>query len=84
MLNTVLSDSGIPEDETFPVTLRKSNTMTFNGPCLLEIMKDFDNNKFHIALFTKEEVPRLIVKWQIDHIRQYGSHKSAFKFESGR
>ncbi|XP_064399054.1 uncharacterized protein LOC135345566 [Halichondria panicea] len=76
--------NGIPDDETFPVRLRKSNTIVFSGPCLLEVLKDFENNKFHIALFTKEEAPRLIVKWQIDHVRQYGSHQSAFKFESGR
>ncbi len=82
--HTHTTSTGIPDDETFPVRLRKSNTIVFSGPCLLEVLKDFENNKFHIALFTKEEAPRLIVKWQIDHVRQYGSHQSAFKFESGR
>ena len=76
--------TGVPDDETYKVTLRQSNTIVFTGSCLLEILRDFDNNRFHIALFTEEELPRLIVKWQIDHVRQYGSNQSAFKFESGR
>ena len=46
--------------------------------------RDFDRNLFHIALFTEDEPPRLIVKWQIDHVRQYGSNQMAFKFQSGR
>ena len=49
------------------------------SPC-----RDFDRNLFHIALFTESEPPRLIVRWQIDHIRQYGSNNMAFKFQSGR
>lgn len=64
--------------------LRKSSTLRFSGQCLLEILRDFDRNLFHVALFTKEQPPRLIVKWQIDHIRQYGSNDVAFKFQSGR
>jgi len=73
----------IPNDETFRVRLRKSNSLMFSGPCLLEILRDFDRNIFHIAIFTEEEPPRLIVKWQIDHVRQYGSNRMAFKFQSG-
>ena len=46
--------------------------------------RDFDRNLFHIALFTESDSPRLIVRWQIDHIRQYGSNNLAFKFQSGR
>ena len=64
--------------------LRKAKTLPFSGPCLLEILRDFERNLFHIAMFTEEELPRLVVKWQIDHIRQYGSNNMAFKFESGR
>lgn len=74
----------VPDDETFAVKLRKSSTLRFSGQCLLEILRDFDRNLFHVALFTKEQPPRLIVKWQIDHIRQYGSNDVAFKFQSGR
>jgi len=76
--------SDIPNDETFRVRLRKSNSLMFSGPCLLEILRDFDRNIFHIAIFTEDEPPRLIVKWQIDHVRQYGSNRMAFKFQSGR
>ena len=68
----------------FRVRLRKSNTLMFSGPCQLEILKDFDRNIFNIAIFTDEENRRLVVKWQIDHIRQYGSNNTAFKFQSGR
>lgn len=64
--------------------LRKAKALAFSGPCLLEILRDFERNLFHIAMFTEEELPRLVVKWQIDHIRQYGSNNMAFKFESGR
>lgn len=73
----------IPDDETFRVRLRKTKSLAFSGPCLLEILRDFERNLFHIAMFTEEELPRLVVKWQIDHIRQYGSNNMAFKFESG-
>lgn len=74
----------IPDDETFRVRLRKAKSLAFSGSCLLEILRDFERNLFHIAMFTEEELPRLVVKWQIDHIRQYGSNNMAFKFESGR
>jgi hypothetical protein len=74
----------VPDDETFRVRLRKSSTINFSGSCLLEIQRDFDRNLFHIALFTESDSPRLIVRWQIDHIRQYGSNNLAFKFQSGR
>ena len=74
----------VPDDETYRVSLRKSNSIMFSGPCLFEILRDFDRNLFHIAIFTDEKPPRLVVKWQIDHIRQYGSNQMAFKFESGR
>ena len=47
------------------------------------LCRDLTQNRFHIALFTEDEPPRLIVKWQIDHIRQYGSNDMAFKFQSG-
>lgn len=73
----------VPDDETFPVNLRKSNSMRFSGPCLLEVLRDFDRNLFHVALYSEDEPPRLIMKWQIDHIRQYGSNQMAFKFQSG-
>lgn len=73
----------IPDDETYRVRLRKAKSLAFSGPCLLEILRDFERNLFHIAMFTEEELPRLVVKWQIDHIRQYGSNNMAFKFESG-
>jgi hypothetical protein len=73
----------VPDDETFRVKLRKSSTVNFSGQCLLEIQRDFDRNFFHIALFTESDPPRLIVRWQIDHIRQYGSNNMAFKFQSG-
>ena len=46
---------------------------------MLEIQRDFERNLFHIALFCDEIPPRLIVKWQIDHIRQYGSNDIAFQ-----
>jgi hypothetical protein len=74
----------VPDDETFRVRLRKSSTVNFSGSCLLEIQRNFDRNLFHIALFTESDSPRLIVRWQIDHIRQYGSNNLAFKFQSGR
>ena len=51
---------------------------------MVNFCRDFDRNLFHIALFTENDPPRLIVKWQIDHIRQYGSNNMAFKFQSGR
>jgi hypothetical protein len=73
----------VPDDEAFRVKLRKSSSIRFSGQCLLEILRDFDRNLFHIALFTEDDPPRLIVKWQIDHIRQYGSNNMAFKFQSG-
>jgi hypothetical protein len=73
----------VPDDETFRVRLRKSSTVNFSGSCLLEIQRNFDRNLFHIALFTESDSPRLIVRWQIDHIRQYGSNNLAFKFQSG-
>ena len=73
----------VPDDETFAVNLRKSNSMRFSGPCLLEVLRDFDRNLFHVALYSEDEPPRLIMKWQIDHIRQYGSNQMAFKFQSG-
>ena len=74
----------LPQDEAFRVRLRKSNSLMFSGPCQLEVLKDFDRNVFHIAILTDEEHRRLVVKWQIDHIRQYGSNNTAFKFQSGR
>ena len=73
-----------PEDDVFRVRLRQSSSLLFHGPCLLEIQQDFDRNLFHIAVFTEDDPPRLVVKWQIDHIRQYGSNDVAFKFQSGR
>lgn len=73
-----------PEDETFRVRLRQSSSLLFHGDCLLEIQRDFDRNLFHISIYTvTDEPPKLIVKWQIDHIRQYGSNDVAFKFQSG-
>lgn len=74
----------IPDDEIYHVTLRQSNTVVFNGACCMEILKDFERNVYNIALYTEQQPPRLIVKWQIDHIRQYGSNDMAFKFQSGR
>ena len=54
------------------------------GRCeIVCVCRDFDRSLFHIALLTKDEPSRLIVKWQIDHIRQYGSNSTAFKFQSG-
>eukprot|EP00731_Ephydatia_muelleri_P026015 Em0018g115a len=79
---TALYDA-IPGDEVFAVRLRKSQSLTFQGACILEIEKIFDRNQFHISLFTEQSPRRLIVKWQIDHIRQYGSNETAFKFQSG-
>eukprot|EP00731_Ephydatia_muelleri_P026014 Em0018g114a len=73
----------IPGDEVFAVRLRKSQSLTFQGACILEIEKIFDRSQFHISLFTEQSPRRLIVKWQIDHIRQYGSNETAFKFHSG-
>ncbi len=84
LIFSLLINSVIPDDETFRVRLRKAKTLSFSGPCLLEILRDFERNLFHIGLFSEEELPRLVVKWQIDHIRQYGSNNLAFKFESGR
>ena len=73
-----------PDDETFRVRLRQSSSLLFHGDCLLEIQRDFDRNLFHISIYTvTDEPPKLIVKWQIDHIRQYGSNDVAFKFQSG-
>ena len=78
--------TAIPGDEVFAVRLRssQSQSLTFQGACILEIEKNFERNQFHISLFTEQSPRRLIVKWQIDHIRQYGSNETAFKFESGR
>ena len=84
---TILSTfipQGAPDEGPFRVRLRPSPSLLFHGQCILEIQKDFDRNLFHIALFVDEIPPRLIVKWQIDHIRQYGSNDVAFKFQSGR
>ncbi|XP_019849843.1 PREDICTED: docking protein 5-like isoform X2 [Amphimedon queenslandica] len=72
-----------PDEGPFRVRLRPSPSLLFHGSCILEIQKDFDRNIFNIALFADEIPPRLIVKWQIDHIRQYGSNEIAFKFQSG-
>lgn len=82
----ISSENGMlpaPEDDVFRVRLRQSSSLLFHGPCLLEIQQDFDRNLFHIAIFTEDDPPRLVVKWQIDHIRQYGSNDVAFKFQSG-
>ena len=79
---TALYDA-IPGDEVFAVRVRKSQSLTFQGACILEIEKIFERNQFHITLFTEQSPRRLIVKWQIDHIRQYGSNETAFKFQSG-
>jgi len=73
----------IPDDETYRVRLRKAKSLSFQGACLLEILRDFERNLFHIGLFTEDSKPQLIVKWQIDHVRQYGSNNQTFKFESG-
>jgi hypothetical protein len=73
----------VPDDETFRVVLRPTSCLGFSGSCYMEIQRDLNRNLFHIALMTKDEPSRLIVKWQIDHIRQYGSNHSAFKFQSG-
>lgn len=73
-----------PDEDQFRVRLRQSTSLLFHGSCILEIQRDFERNLFHIAVFTEENPPRLIVKWQIDHIRQYGSNEVAFKFQSGR
>lgn len=73
----------IPGDEVFAVRLRRSQSLTYQGSCILEIEKNFERNQFHIALYTEQSPRRLIVKWQIDHIRQYGSNETAFKFQSG-
>ena len=81
---TFLSIIGTPDEGPFRVRLRPSPSLLFHGSCILEIQKDFDRNIFNIALFADEIPPRLIVKWQIDHIRQYGSNEIAFKFQSGR
>ena len=74
----------VPEDEQFHVRLRKSDSLLFHGPCQLEVDRDYEKNLFHLAIYTDDEQSRLIVKWQIDHIRQYGSNEVAFKFQSGR
>ncbi|CAI8034680.1 Docking protein 4 [Geodia barretti] len=73
----------VPDDETFRVALRPTSSIGFAGSCYMEIQRDLNRNLFHIALTTKDEPSRLIVKWQIDHIRQYGSNHAAFKFQSG-
>lgn len=72
-----------PDDRVFNVELRRSASIRFHGPCKLRIDKDFDRNVFHVTIITRDD-ERLIVNWQIDHIRQYGSNKNAFKFQSGR
>ncbi len=72
-----------PPDIVYDIELRRSSTIRFHGRCRLRIDKDFDRNCFHITIITRDD-ERLIVKWQIDHIRQYGSNQSAFKFQSGR
>jgi hypothetical protein len=72
-----------PDEDHFRVTLRQAPSLLFHGPCTLEIQRDFERNLFHIALFCDDVPPRLVVKWQIDHIRQYGSNDVAFKFQSG-
>lgn len=74
----------VPEDERFQVRLRQSQSLLFHGPCQLDIDRDYEKNLFHLAIYTDDEQHRLIVKWQIDHIRQYGSNEVAFKFQSGR
>ncbi len=73
-----------PEEEVFKVKLRQSSSLLFHGQCILEVHRDFERNLFHLALFSEDSNRRSIVKWQIDHIRQYGSNEMAFKFQSGR
>ena len=64
--------------------LRPSSSLLFHGPCVLEVQRDFERNLFHLSLFSNDDARRSIVRWQIDHIRQYGSNEVAFKFQSGR
>ena len=68
----------------FMVTLQQSDALSFYGPCQLEIQPRKMEKLYFVAIYDMNQPPRLVVKWQIDHLRGYGSNESVLKIETGR
>ena len=68
----------------FMVTLQQCDSLSFYGPCQLEIQPDTADKIYCVAVYDMNQPPRLVIKWQIDHLRGYGSNESVLKIQTGR
>ena len=68
----------------FMVTLQQSEHLSFYGPCQFEIQPNTADMIYSIAVYDMNQPPRLVIKWQIDHLRGYGSSESILKIQTGR
>lgn len=68
----------------FLVTLQQSESLSFYGPCQLEIQPKSSEKAYYVAVYDMNHPPRLVIRWQIDHLRGYGSNESVLKVQTGR
>lgn len=65
-------------------TLQQTECLSFYGPCQLEIQPRPTERAYYVAVYDMNQPPRLVIKWQIDHLRGYGSNESVMKIQTGR
>ena len=66
------------------VTLQQCDNLSFYGPCQLEIQPNIADKIYSVAVYDMNQPPRLVIRWQIDHLRGYGSNESVLKIQTGR
>ena len=68
----------------FLVTLQQTESLSFYGPCQIEIQPKPSERAYYVAVYDMNQPARLIIRWQIDHLRGYGSNESVLKVQTGR
>ena len=65
-------------------TLQQSEALSYYGPCQIEIQPKRSENVYYVCVYDMNQPPRLVIRWQIDHLRGYGSNESVIKIQTGR
>ena len=68
----------------FMATLQQSEALSYYGPCQIEIQPKRSENVYYVCVYDMNQPPRLVIRWQIDHLRGYGSNESVIKIQTGR
>ena len=68
----------------FLVTLQQTDNFHFYGPCQIEIQPKKSERVYFVAVYDMNQPPRMVIRWQIDHLRGYGSNESVLKIQTGR